>query len=270
VETLALKLVMTPALIAVASLAGRRWGPGISGWLVGLPFTSGPIAFFLALGHGLAFAAITATGTMAGAISQAAFCVVYARLVFRSGAAIGFGAGTIAFVASTVALERLPIPLLPLFALVIACLGVALRLMPRTVEAASAASQRRPRGDIVARMALATAFVLLLTGVAPALGPRLTGLLAPFPVYAAVLAIFAHRIQGPAAAASVLRGLLLGLFAFTAFFLVLAALLERTGVALSFAAAIATAVALQAVSLRMLRLRVDEGGEGARLLSLGP
>ena len=30
-------------LIATASLAGRRWGHAISGWLVGIPFTSGPI-----------------------------------------------------------------------------------------------------------------------------------------------------------------------------------------------------------------------------------
>jgi hypothetical protein len=270
VDILALKLVMTPALIAAASLAGRRWGPGISGWLVGIPFTSGPVVFFLALGHGLAFAASAATGTMAGAISQAAFCVAHARLAFRFGAATAFVAGSIAFVASTVALERLRIPLLALFALVIVCLGVALRLMPRIIDTASLPGQRGPRGDIVARMVLATAFVLLLTSLAPSLGPRLTGLLAPFPVYAAVLAIFAHRIQGPAAAVTVLRGLVLGLFAFSGFFVVLAGLLEHAGVAPSFAAAVATAVALQAVSLRTLRRRVHERGEGARLLGLGP
>jgi len=33
---LLLKLVLTPALIAAASLAGRRWGHAVSGWLVGL------------------------------------------------------------------------------------------------------------------------------------------------------------------------------------------------------------------------------------------
>jgi len=49
---LALKLVLTPALIAIATLAGRRFGPSISGWLVGLPFTSGPVSLFLALEQG--------------------------------------------------------------------------------------------------------------------------------------------------------------------------------------------------------------------------
>ena len=48
-EILALKLVLTPVLIGGAGLAGRRWGQGIGGWLVGLPFTAAPVAFFPAL-----------------------------------------------------------------------------------------------------------------------------------------------------------------------------------------------------------------------------
>ncbi len=102
-------------------------------------------------------------------------------------------------------------------------------------------------------MAVATGFVLLLTGVAPALGPRLTGLLAPFPLYGAVLAVFAHHLQGPAAAVTVLRGLLLGLFGFAGFFLALAALIERAGIGPAFAAALALTLALQAGALWSVR-----------------
>src|SRR4029077_2644700 len=110
-----------------------------------------------------------------------------------------------------------------------------------------------PRWDLAARMVVATGFVLLLTGVAPALGPRLTGLLAPLPLYAATLTVFAHHREGPGPAASVLRGLLLGLFGFAGFFLVLAALLERAGIGPAFAAASAIALALQGGSLWVLR-----------------
>jgi hypothetical protein len=98
-------------------------------------------------------------------------------------------------------------------------------------------------------MVVATVFVLLLTGIAPALGPHLTGLLAPFPLYAAILAVFAHHLQGPAPAARVLRGLLVGLFAFAGFFLVLAALIERVGIAPAFTMAITVALTLHASSL---------------------
>jgi len=64
-----LKLVLTPVLIATASLAGRRWGHVISGWLVGIPFTSGPITLFLFLEHGATFAANAALGSMVGVLA---------------------------------------------------------------------------------------------------------------------------------------------------------------------------------------------------------
>src|SRR5207247_8747661 len=54
---LALKLVLTPVLVGAASLAGPRWGSAVGGWLIGMPFTSGPIVSFLAPHPGPAFAA---------------------------------------------------------------------------------------------------------------------------------------------------------------------------------------------------------------------
>ena len=55
--TIALKLTLTPILILTASLASRRWGQAIGGWLVALPLTTGPVTFFLALEQGNSFAA---------------------------------------------------------------------------------------------------------------------------------------------------------------------------------------------------------------------
>jgi hypothetical protein len=253
VDTLVLKLALTPALIGAASLAGRRWGPAVSGWLVGIPFTSAPIALFLALGQGTAFAATAAAGTMAGAISQAAFSLAYAWVAARDGPTASVGAGVAAFALSTVVLQFVSLPLPALFALVAAALMLALRLMPRAVTAVGAPPVPPPVWDIPARMAVATGFVLLLTGIAPALGPRLTGLLSPFPLYAAVLTVFAHRLQGPAQAVDVLRGLLLGLFAFAGCFLALAALIERAGIGPAFAAAALLTVGIQGAALWALR-----------------
>jgi hypothetical protein len=263
VDTFVLKLVLTPALIGTASLAGRRWGPAVSGWLVGIPFTSGPIALFLAMSHGTGFAAAAAAGTMAGTISQAAFGLAYAWLAARLGSAASTAAGTLAFIVSTIALQRVTLPLAPLFALVALALLAALLLMPRARRAARAPAPAPPAWDIPARMVVATAFVLLLTGIAPALGPRLTGLLSPFPLYAAVLTVFAHRLQGPAPAVDVLRGLLLGLFAFAGFFLALAALIERAGIGPAFAAAALVTLAIQAIALVALRRGRRAGSSGA-------
>jgi hypothetical protein len=172
----------------------------------------------------------------------------------------------VGFAAATVALQYLVLPLVLLFPVVIAALVLALRLLPHSTETVPAAAGTAalslppgtrapvlPRWDIPLRMMLATAIVLLLTSAAPILGPRLTGLLTPFPLYASILGVFAHRLQGAAAVAGVLRGLLLGLFAFASFFLVLALLIERVGLAPAFAASILTALTVQAGSLWVLR-----------------
>ncbi|HEX6510708.1 MAG TPA: hypothetical protein VF157_00290, partial [Chloroflexota bacterium] len=72
-------------MIAAATLAGRRWGPSLSGWLVGLPFTSGPVVFFLALERGTGFAATAALGVVLGVTSQAVFGLAYIRTAVGRG-----------------------------------------------------------------------------------------------------------------------------------------------------------------------------------------
>ncbi|MGH7904686.1 MAG: hypothetical protein ACREPA_11285 [Candidatus Dormibacteraceae bacterium] len=252
-DDLALKLILTPLLIGAASLVGRRWGPSISGWLVGFPFTSGPIALFLALSHGAGFAAAAAVGITAGTLSQAAFCLAYAWLAPRISWAGCTLAGTAAFAAGTVLLEQVPGGPAALFGAALAGLAGTLLLLPRLANPVRRAPRPLPSWDIPLRMAVATAFVLVLTGIATHLGPRLTGLLAPFPLYAAILAVFAHRQQGSVAARAVLRGLVVGLFSFSLFFFSLAELLPRVGIGPAFTAATAAGLSLQAVSLWMLR-----------------
>jgi hypothetical protein len=80
-------------------------------------------------------------------------------------------------------------------------------------------------------------------------------LLAPFPLYASVLTVFGHALQGPAAGINVLRGLLVGLFAFASFFLVLSLLLVPLGIGPAFAAALVTALCLQGISLWLLHFQ---------------
>jgi hypothetical protein len=251
VEGLTLKLVLTPALIGGVSLAGRRWGPGVSGWLVGFPLTSGPVAFFLALDHGVTFAAAAAVGSMTGAGAQAVFCLLYGRLTRRGRGGWALLAGSLGFAAATVVLQCAVLSLAWLVPIVIGVLAIALVFMPKDSEAPAPAPL--PRWDIPARMTVTTALVLFLTGFATVLGPQLTGLLATYPLYGAILAGFAHHLEGPGPAIRVLRGLLLGLFAFAGFFLVLALSIERAGIARAFAAAIAAALILQGGALWALR-----------------
>jgi hypothetical protein len=252
VNTLALKLVLIPALTAAASLAGRRWGPAISGWLIGLPTTSAPIIFFLALGQGTRFAAETATGTLSGGLSLVGFCLTYRRLArrFRWPAALGGGLGVL--LAGNLALQSLSIPPAALLLAVIVALLVALRLIAPE-DTGPAPQVALPGWDIPARMVAATAFVLLVTEVAPLLGPRLSGLAATFPLVAATLTVFAHEQFGAEAAGRVLGGLLMGLFAFTGFYGVLITLLVPAGIGPAFGAAILAALIVQGGTLWVMR-----------------
>ncbi len=244
-ETFALKLIVTPLLIAAASLAGRRWGQAVSGWFVGLPLTSGPIALFVALDHGAGFAAATAVGALAAATAEAAFCLAYAHSARHWRWPLCLATACAAFVATAVIGKRLAVPLVVLAGIVFATLVIALRLMPAGSESPSTPP---PRWDLPLRMITATLIVVAITEAAPTLGPRLSGVLGAFPVYAAILTVFGHR-SGAASATQVLRGLLFGLFGFAGFFLVLALLIERAGLALAFTGAVATTLAIQASSL---------------------
>jgi hypothetical protein len=246
-DTLALKLIVTPLLIAAASLAGRRWGQAVSGWFVGLPLTSGPIAWFVALDHGASFAAATAVGALAAATAEAAFCLAYAHTARHRGWPLCLAIACAAFVATALIGKPLAVPLVVLAAIVFATLVIALRLMPAGSESPSTTPP--PRWDLPLRMITAMLIVVAITEAAPTLGPRLSGVLGAFPVYAAILTVFGHRSGAAASATQVLRGLLLGLFGFAGFFLVLALLIERAGLALAFTGALAATLTIQASSL---------------------
>jgi hypothetical protein len=249
-----LRILLAPALIGAASLAGRRWGPTVSGWLVGLPLTSAPVTFLLALEHGPAFAAQVALGTLVGTVSQILFAIGYAWLARHQRWPLAFAGGSVAFALSTAALAGLRVPLAALACGVVIALVLGLRAMPIVERRATAASPPLPRWDLPARMVVATLIVGVLVAAAPSLGPRFTGMLSPFPVYAAILTVFAHRGQGAPAAIGVLRGLLAGLFGFVGFFVVVAGSIERLGVAAAFAVATLVALIAQLVSLRGLRV----------------
>ena len=249
---LALKLILAPIIIGSASLAGRRWGPAVSGWIVGMPLTSGPVIFFVALSHSASFAANTALGVLSGGLSLVAYALTYSWLAVQFRWPIAISGSLLIFAASTTFLQNFTLPLLPIFTMVCVVLLLGLRLMPKdTVEKEN--ESKSGRWDIPVRILIGTSFILLLTGIAPLIGPRLTGLLTTIPLYVTILAIFAHRGQGPAAAAHVLRGLLYGMFAFTGFFITLSLLIEQTSLATAFGAAVLTALTVQGISLLVLR-----------------
>jgi hypothetical protein len=139
------------------------------------------------------------------------------------------GAGTAGFAACAALLQVAELPLWLLALIVYAALASALWLMP-PLAGGRARLPAPPPWDLPARMIATTGLVLALTAVAPLVGARMSGLLATYPLFGAVLAAFAHHLSGAAAAGRVLCGLLIGLFGFTSFFVVLALTIEPLGI----------------------------------------
>jgi hypothetical protein len=265
VQNVALKVVVTPLLIGGASLAGRRWGHRVAGWLVGLPLTSGPVAFFLATDHGTGFAGQAAVGMLAGTISQVAFTLAYHATACR-GWLLPLAAGATAFTASTVGLSYLHWPAVLTFVLVAGTLVAGYGLTRRARRPRRTAPVADPpRWDIPVRMAVATAVVLAITALAPITGAHLAGLLSPFPVFGAVLAIFTHHTHGPAAATAVLDGLIAGLAAPAVFFLTLALTLPLLGL-VAFAAATLAALLTQGATVLTIPASSDRSTLPGRAL----
>ena len=157
---LALELILVPLLIGGVTLADRRWGAAVGGWLSAFPMISAPILFFIVLEHGAAFASDAAVGTLAAVLAN-----------------VGFGIG----------------------------------------YAWSATRFSWP-------ICLAAAFAMFL------------------------LVVFSHRRSGAADAVLLLRGMLLGYYAFSSFCIVLALTLPATSIELAFLLSLGYAVLVQAVS----------------------
>jgi hypothetical protein len=131
-----------------------------------------------------------------------------------------------------------------------ALLLIALWLMPRATAATMSTGSLV--SDIPARMVLAAILVFGLTSASELLGPRASGLLTPFPVAATLLAAFTHHLEGAAAAARLLRGLLVGLFSFALFFLIVGISVKLWGTVVAFTAATLGAIAMQGVVWRFV------------------
>jgi len=247
---LILKLCLVPALIYLVTLIGRRWGPNAAGWFSALPIVAGPILLTMALEQGRGFVATAAANTLLAVIAVVVFCLAYAWAARRCGVAGSLLAALAAYAVAVAGLQLVELPLLPGFALVVGVLLVAPRLFPRMAGSDAAARNSRQPNDLPLRMLAGAALSFTVTCAAAALGPRLSGVFAMFPVMGTILVGFSHYGSGRDYAVNILRGMVRGYYAFATFCVVLSLALRERPVALAFAVAVACALVVQVASKR--------------------
>jgi hypothetical protein len=249
--TFLLKLLLVPTFIGLVSLAGRRWGTTVSGWLIGLPLSSGPVAFILALEQGMEFASKASQGIMLGIVSVYAFCVAYSWVAIRRGWLESTLTGAVAFFVATFTLNMISLSFWVETTIAVLALVASLYLLPRV--GSDRMGPELTRWELPLRMASATVLVFLITGLATLLGPQLTGLLTPFPIYVTTMGVFTHRSQGGEETVKLIRGVIIGTFTFIIFFLILSSSLVSLGLGFSFLAAIAASLLIHLSSLQLLK-----------------
>lgn len=255
IAVLLMKLTLAPGLVAVTTIAARRWGALVAGVVGGFPAVVGPILIAIDYDHGDAFAADAAAGALAGLVALSAFLLAYGRIARRLSWAPALLLSWAAFTAAVLALDGVALGPERALPVVLACFVIAYSALPRVRAGRVPPSPALPR-ELPLRVGATAAFVLALTAGAGALGPRLSGLLAAFPVLASVLCAFMHAREGPEAVAAFLRGLVGGLAGFAAFCFTVAELLEPAGAAVAFAAGTAVALAVNgALAARALSAR---------------
>jgi hypothetical protein len=252
VTLLVAKILLSPLCVVAVSLAGRRWGMAVAGVLGGLPVVAGPILLVVTLLHGRSFGADAAAGTLLGLAALTAFVVVYGRVATRQGPLASLLCGWAAFLVGVAVLSPIRPPAVFSLLLVGAGFALGLRLLP-PAPAQPATAPAPPWWDLPARALAALGLVLILTALSGALGPHLSGLLAPFPIIVSILAVFTHAHGGVAHVDTLLRNFLVGFYGFAAFCFALAVALSEMSTAAAFGLAVAAALAVQATIFLLRR-----------------
>ena len=269
-----LRVGLSPFLVAGASLASRRWGDAVGGWLAGFPFVAGPILLVVALEHGLVFAQASARTALLGMVALSVFALWFSWTTRIWPWGVSLVSGWLVYLVAASAVSWVDFGTLSNFALVVATLALTLRLLPGQEEQAPRPDPRdeptapepdpptggTPPGparnpwDIPARMTATLVLVCSLTLAARFLGPRWSGLLTPFPVATTVLAVFAHRAGGAPAVGRFLRGFVPGLGSLAVFFAALHASLAWNASMFAFAHALIAALVVH-TAIALVRRR---------------
>jgi len=253
-----LKVALVPSLIGGVTLAGRRWGPDVAGWLSAFPVVSAPILYFIALEQGHSFAALASTATLSAVLAILVFGISYAWAAVRYSWRVSVFFGFVCYFVA-VAILNMWAPSLPVAGLaVVAALVIAPGMYPSppaSVPPSSGSTQ-----DIWWRMVAGAVLVVLVTYFSSRLGPRLSGLFAMFPVIGSVLAVFSHRQSGARFTVKMLRSMVLGYYAFACFCLVLALVLPHMVIGTAFLLSLVAAVLVQGGS--RIHLRTQQAVQG--------
>jgi hypothetical protein len=247
---LLLRFLLAPILVAAASLATRRWGDRVGGWLAAFPFVAGPLLLVMSLENGLEFGAESALSALSGITALAVFAVCYAHLARAIHWTLALPVGWALYLVSAALMHNMETGVIPRLAGALTSLWLARRLLPRNPPCEESDDVRHtPWWDLIARMGSAAVLVGTVATLSEWMGPSWSGLLTPFPIATTILVAFAHAQDGHPAVSRMLEGFIPALSGLALFFATLSVSLVGFGLAGGFLAALSASLFVQIVLL---------------------
>ncbi|HWI26292.1 MAG TPA: hypothetical protein VN668_04940 [Stellaceae bacterium] len=238
---LILRMAVSAAFVVAASMVAERLGPFIGALIATLPVSAGPAYVFLAVDHDSGFIAASALASLPMNAATVLMNLVIIGLARRLPVTIGLAAGICLWFAVAMLVRSFAWTLLGGVGLNIFAFALSLPAAERFRTAKTPPVARRWY-DVPLRAGLVAALVATLVLGANFFGPRLSGVIALFPVvFTSLILILGPRI-GAQATVAVLANAQWGMIGLSLALVVLGLAAEPLGRAAALSLALATCV----------------------------
>jgi hypothetical protein len=201
------RMAITAAFVVSASVIAERSGPVIGALVATLPISAGPSYVFLALDHDAAFVAEGALASLP--INAATICLAatYAALAQRFSLWISAGAAVAVWLTLATIIRHFEWTLLAGLIVNAVTFAVCVPLMRPYMHVRKMPLITRRWYDIPLRAGLVATLVATVVTTSGWVGPKISGIMALFPIVFTSLMLILHpRIGGPPTAAVVANG----------------------------------------------------------------
>ncbi|WP_407115685.1 hypothetical protein [Bradyrhizobium sp. LMG 9283] len=238
---LLLRMAIAAAFVVTASIITERSGPVIGALIATLPVSAGPSYVFLALDHDAAFIAQGALSSLPVNAATIFMGLTYVVLAQRNSFAVSVGSAVAVWIVLASIIRLFDWPLTAGLAANLIAFGICIPLLARYRHVKMPLVTRRWY-DVPMRAALVATLVAIVVSTSGWVGPRISGIIALYPVvFSSIMLILHPRIGGPPTAA-VLANSAWGLLGFGMAVAVLHVGAARFGSAIGLSMGLATCI----------------------------
>jgi hypothetical protein len=199
--TLGLRMAITAAFVVTASVITERSGPVLGALVATLPISAGPSYVFLALDHDAGFIAEGALASLPINAATIVLGLTYVMLAQRRSMLPSLLAAVVVWFSLAAIIRSVQWSLAGGLVVNAIAFGICVPLLARYRHAKMPPIRRRWY-DIPLRAALVASLVATVVTLSSVVGPKISGMMALFPVVFTSMIVLLHpRIGGPATAA---------------------------------------------------------------------